>query len=103
MANITASNRPRSLAIQAEITAVQAEFTAVQAEVTGRVHQNRPRSLRPRFRKAEITVKRFIIVLAMVLPLLFQYHALVDDTTSFDIIKPEFGVQPFKNRVSQLF
>ena len=35
---------------QAEITAVQAEFTAAQAEVSGRVHQNRPRS-----RKAEIT------------------------------------------------
>ncbi|KAI0235689.1 hypothetical protein LSAT2_013767 [Lamellibrachia satsuma] len=55
LTNITPSNRPRSLAIQAEITAVQAEFTAAQAEVTGRVHQNRPRSLRPRSRKAEIT------------------------------------------------
>ena len=47
----------RSLAIQAEITAVQAEFTAAQAEVTGRVHKNRPRSLRPSSRKAEIIVK----------------------------------------------
>ena len=40
---------------QADITAVQAEFTAAQADVTGRVHQNWPRSLRPRSRKAEIT------------------------------------------------
>ncbi|KAI0207810.1 hypothetical protein LSAT2_007553 [Lamellibrachia satsuma] len=32
LTNITPSNRPRSLAIQAEITAVQAEFTAAQAE-----------------------------------------------------------------------
>ncbi|KAI0234846.1 hypothetical protein LSAT2_014794 [Lamellibrachia satsuma] len=55
LAIITPSNRPRSLAIQAEITAVQAEFTAVQAEVTGQVHQNRPRPPTLRSRKAEIT------------------------------------------------
>ena len=48
---------PRSLAIQAEITVAQAEITAARAKITGRVHRNRPRSLRPRSRKAEITVK----------------------------------------------
>ena len=66
LTNITPSNRPRSLAIQAEITAVQAEFTAAQAEVTGRVHQNRPKSPRPRSRKAEITVKRMRLVVVAV-------------------------------------
>ncbi|KAI0211543.1 hypothetical protein LSAT2_003646 [Lamellibrachia satsuma] len=74
----TFARLPRSLTIQAEITAaqaefsaghlflanittsnrlrslaIQAEFTAAQAEVNGQVQRNRPRS-----RKAEITVKR---------------------------------------------
>ncbi|KAI0241417.1 hypothetical protein LSAT2_027768, partial [Lamellibrachia satsuma] len=42
----------------AEITRDQAEITRHQAEITGRDPQNKPRSLGPRSRKAEITMIR---------------------------------------------